>query len=1148
MPALTRIRGFLPYVAMLFFNAFVDLGHKIIIQNSVFKSFDGSTQIVLTAIVNALILLPFILLFTPSGFISDRFAKHRVMQLSAWAVVGLTLAITACYYAGLFWPAFAMTFLLAVQSAIYSPAKYGFIKALVGKEQLAQANGVVQAMTMVAILGGIFAFSVLFEARLSGLALEDPNQIMHAIAPIGWMLVAVACLELAMAYRLPAADAPDPALKLDIPSYLKGRELWKNLAPIRANSTIRLSIIGLSVFWAISQVMLASFPAFAKEHLAIDNTVLIQGMLAASGIGIMIGSLIAGRASKQHIELGVIPLGSLGILLGLTWMTGLESVLAHSLNFLFIGIMGGLFVVPLNALIQFHAPEHQMGKVLAGNNLIQNLWMLGFLLLTVLSSLAGADATWLIGALAVVALIGCGYTLMKLPQSLVRFMLARLLRQRYRLQVQGFEHIPETGGVLMLGNHISWIDWALVQLAMPRPVRFVMHRDIYQRWYLKWFFDLFGVIPIAGGASRSALSEISASLARGEVVCLFPEGTISRNGQLAEFKSGYERAIANCPNARILPFYLRGLWGSQFSRSSQRLKTLRKPRGQRDIIVAFGAPLPHDTRADQLKQRIFDLSLSAWQSHADSFEPLPRAWIDSVKRAPGALCMADSLGVELSAAQALTAAHLIGKRIRRQVPGSVVGLLLPTSCGGVLGNMAALLAGKTLVNLNYTASVDALRSALEQAGIRQVVTSARFLGKLSQRGLDVDRVLEGIERIELESLRAGIGRHAQLLTWLAVRLLPSTLLNLLMAPRTELEDTAAILFSSGSEGAPKGVMLSHRNIMANLKQISDVLNTRDDDVVLASLPLFHAFGLTVTQFMPLIEGMPLIAHPDPTDVVKLAKLTAQYRVTLMCATATFLRLYTKNRKVHPLMLDSLRVVVAGAEKLSPEVRDAFKLKFNKEIYEGYGATETTPVASVNVPDHLDLNYWQAQQGSQPGTVGMPLPGTSFKVVDPDSLEELPTGEAGLVLIGGAQLMQGYLNSPEKTDAVIVERDGLRWYKSGDKGRLDAQGFLTIVDRYSRFAKLGGEMISLGAIEEAARKQLADDTQELVAINLPDEKKGERIVLLLSGEVDTDRLRQQLLQATGNPLMVPAEIRQVAAIPKLGSGKTDYQSARQLALA
>src|SRR5690606_19288771 len=412
MPSLYKLRGMLPYLLAMFLNAFVDLGHKIVIQNTIFKMYDGHVQVILTAIVNGLILLPYILLFSPAGFLSDRFAKNSVMRVSAAAAVVLTLAITASYYLGWFEVAFAMTLLLGVQSAIYSPAKYGYLKPLVGKERLAEGNGVVQAVTIVAILTGTFAFSIVFELWFDRQGAADTRAILRAIAPLGWVLVICSVVEFYLTTRLPVLESGDSALRFSAADYVRGHALRENLDPLRRNQIIRLSIIGLSVFWAVSQVMLAAFPSFAKESLNIHNTVLLQGMLATSGIGIIIGSFLAGRFSQRHIETGLIPLGAAGIAAGLLWLPGLQSVTAHCLNFFLIGMMGGFFIVPLNALIQFHAGEHEMGKVLAANNLVQNIAMLGFLAVTALVATSGIKTSVLLMLIAGVALVGTAYTVL----------------------------------------------------------------------------------------------------------------------------------------------------------------------------------------------------------------------------------------------------------------------------------------------------------------------------------------------------------------------------------------------------------------------------------------------------------------------------------------------------------------------------------------------------------------------------------------------------------------------------------------------------------------------------------------------------------------------------------------------------------------
>ncbi|MFM2482003.1 acyl-[ACP]--phospholipid O-acyltransferase [Celerinatantimonas sp. YJH-8] len=1146
MKGLFQVRGFAAFLAVAFINAFVDLGHKIIIQNTLFKSYDGSQQVLLTAIVNGLILLPFILMFTPAGFLSDRYAKNRVMRVAAALAVGVTLLITWCYYQGFFIAAFVLTFILALQSAIYSPAKYGYIRDIMGVNRLAEGNGWVQAASMIAILSGIVVFSALFETLLPDQASYTPHEVLQIIAPLGWLLVASAILEFVLTLRLPKGHAPAMAQSFQWGNYVTGRTLKQNLTLLAKHRGIWQSILGLTLFWSLSQVMLAVFPAYSKDYLGATNTFWIQATMAMSGIGIMFGSIWANRLSRRQINLALIPVGIAGVAVGLLLLPQTHSFMLLGALFFLIGTSGALFCIPLNALIQFHANEDELGRTLAGNNFIQNIGMLAFLALTVVFSTTRLDVIYLLWALGLIALAGTLTAIRILPEALLRGVVATILKRKYRLNVLGLEHLQQAEkGVLLLGNHISWLDWAMIQMACPRHVHFVMDRTIYQRWYLKWFFDRYRVIPISGGQSRQALGQVSELLNQGEVVCLFPEGAISHLGQLGEFKRGYEKACADAQGV-IVPFYLRGMWGSFFSRSSQKLSQLRRGGLKRDVTIAFGQPLDLQTSADIVKQRVFEMSVTSWNDYTDTLEPLSYAWLKTAKSKPTPWALVDSKGAPLSHHKLLTMTALLRRRIKR-LPGQNLGLLVPTSSPGIAANMAALMAGKTIVNINYTASIEAQLHGVQQADIQSFVTSRRFINQLEKRGVDCQVLLSDKDVFYLEDFREQLGKIEAVATAVMAKVLPTRCLQWLWCQPRDLDDTAAILFSSGSEGTPKGVMLSHRNIMANIRQVSDVLNVREDDRIMATLPLFHAFGLTVTGLLPLLEGIPAICHPDPTDGLNIARAVAKYEATLMCATSTFLRLYTRNRRVHPLMFSSLRAVVSGAEKLDPQVRDAFANRFGKMVLEGYGTTETTPVASVNLPGYIDRDTAQVQEAARPGTVGMALPGTTFRIVDPDTLQTLPIREDGLILIGGAQIMKGYLNDPEKTAEVIVEIDGLRWYKTGDKGHLDEDGYLTVVDRYSRFAKLGGEMVSLGAVERQILSIMPSADLSLVAVNVPDEKKGEKVIVLVAGETEPETIRQSLLEAKMPALMMPSEIIVVEELPVLGSGKVDFKAAKQLAL-
>ena len=536
-------------------------------------------------------------------------------------------------------------------------------------------------------------------------------------------------------------------------------------------------------------------------------------------------------------------------------------------------------------------------------------------------------------------------------------------------------------------------------------------------------------------------------------------------------------------------------------------------------------------------------SFAEWQDYPSKLDPIHVAWLKSAKKSKTAFAVADIEGVEISHKKFLTGVLLFSKKIEAYSPEQNVGLLLPSSGGGAIASIAILSLGKTLVNLNFTAGKKALSSAAKQAEVKHIYTSRKFLDKMSERGMNLESYFPESKLLMLEDIKEEISTLSRISTLLKAIILPVSMIQKSYFKNVSMNDTAAILFSSGSEGSPKGVELSHSNIAANAKQAAIELGAVESDVIMSTLPTFHAFGFAITTLMPLSEGIPIVCHADPKDVSTIASGIQKYSGTILVGTPTFLRMYTISKKVTPESIQSLRLVVAGAEKLRSEVRDGFEAKFKMSVYEGYGTTETSPGASVNLPD-IQSPF---KLRNRPGTVGKAFSGTEFRIVDPDSLDPMPTGQDGLILIGGPQIMKGYLKMPEKTAEVIELIDGYRWYRTGDKGHLDEDGFLTIVDRYSRFAKIGGEMISLTTVEEEILEVCNDKDLEIAATCLPDQRKGEKIVLLATNNLDKNQLKKLLSDAKVNPLYYPAQVLMVEEIPKLGSGKTDFGATKKIAL-
>jgi len=583
----------------MFINAFVDLGHKIIIQSVIFKTYTGQDLIIYTAIINSLILWPFLLLFTTSGFLSDKYSKPQIMKVSALAAIIITLGITYCYYNGWYQTAFFMTFILAIQSAIYGPAKYGYLKEFLGKEELSKGNGWVQSVTIVAILSGTVVFSNLFEQGLSGNSFTGPEDLLPHIAYLGWIFVGLSIIEFGLCFVLPKIRETNVNLKLDKNKFFKGIYLVNNLREIFSNSKLWVPMLALSVFWAVSQLLIATFPAHAKNTLGILDASKVQEILALSIIGIIIGSIIPSINSINRVRSEYILIGSIGIILSLFILPSLSNITTISICFLVFVISAGLIIVPLNVSMQLASDEDKLATVLAGYSWLEKLAMMLMLFTTIALAHYGINSVGILYFAAILSLLGLTYASIKYFGLKRRIIVILLTFLRYDISAIQSANVPKTGGVLVAGNHVSFLDWLLVQIVLERPIQFIMDDSYYRSKIGKFIFDFFKVIPIRLKHSKDAILQANQALANGGVVCIFPEGEITSSESMSSVKSGYQRIVEGT-NAKIVPFYIYGMSGSRFSR----IKTDKTSWLRRKVRLSFGKNVPLDISTEDLKIKI----------------------------------------------------------------------------------------------------------------------------------------------------------------------------------------------------------------------------------------------------------------------------------------------------------------------------------------------------------------------------------------------------------------------------------------------------------------------------------------------------------------------------------------------------------------
>lgn len=1011
-----KFPGLQPFLWTQFLGAFNDNVFKIVVSFLAMEALGGVDGV---ALVGAVFILPFLLFSGYAGHLADRYSKRAVLVWMKWLeVAAMALAVPALLtgHLGLL---LTVLFLMAAQSTFFSPAKFGILPELLPIRELSRANGLLEMSTFVAIIAGTSIGGLVFAAW------RDTPVV------IGGVQLLLAALGLWTSTRIPHLAPVSSGRAMSVAPWT---EILVGLRELLRDRTLWMTAVGTAFFWFLGALLQLALLPYATTTLGANEAAATQ-LYAALAIGIGAGSLMAGRLSGNHIEFGLVPLGSLGMaVFSLALAAASPSYWWSAVALMALGFSGGFFIVPLKALLQHRPAPDQRGRILATGNVLQTV---GILLASVVLWVFGTRLAWPIpsifaaaGAFTFVAGI---YALLTLPAFFIRFTLWMLTHTVYRITVVGQQHVPHDGPALLICNHVSMIDGALVGASVQRFVRFLMHGPYFRLPGIHFVMSRLHAIPITAGDKADvdrAIARARQELLDGHIVCIFVEGAVSRTGNLLPFRPGFQRILEGI-DVPVIPVYLDRVWGSVFSFKRGKFFWKRPERLPYPVTVAYGAPLPSTLGLQDARLAISELGTEALRHRLSPTSQLHTAFIRTAREHWSRPAVADSTGQRLTYGRLLTATLLLGRVIRARTTGQTrVGLLLPASVGGAVANIATLMAGRVPVNLNYTTGADAMATAKAAASISTVITSRQFV--------DHAGFTATADMVYLEDLHASITERRRLFGLLRARLTPQRLLRASVGdPHWMATSPATIVVSSGRTGVPKGVVLTHGSLLSNVESLAQVFHMQEDDCVVGVLPFFHAFGLTGTLWFPLLQGCAVAYHQNPLDAKIVGELAERVRGSMLVCTPTFA--HSCLQRCTPEQFAHLRYAIVGAEKLPAAVATAFVETFGLGLLEGYGCTEMSPVVAANVPDVQVAG--RTQVGTKPGSVGHPIPGVAAKVVDPHTGDGPLINRDGLLLVKGPNMMSGYLNDAARTSAVM--RDG--WYVTGDIARIDEDGFIFITD-------------------------------------------------------------------------------------------------------
>jgi acyl-[acyl-carrier-protein]-phospholipid O-acyltransferase / long-chain-fatty-acid--[acyl-carrier-protein] ligase len=1079
----------------------------------------------LSALAGALFIAPYILLSATAGKLADRFSKPRVILIYKLAEVLLMAAAAAAFLTESVAGLLVVLTGLGVQATLFGPVKYGLLPEHLSEDELVAGNGVIEATTFLSIVCGTVAGGALI-------------LLTHGTAWVGAVGFALALLGLFAALKIPASPAADPSLRVTPNLFAETWRLTRHAASIRP---IWLSILGLSWFWTMGATLLTEFPVVARDTLGSDGTVLTL-LLAVFAIGVGVGSTQCARLLHGEVSARLVPFAAFGISV-FCWDFASAAASAGTIktaavalssfagwrmivDLFLLAACGGLFSVPLYAIIQGRAAVSERSRMIAANNIMNALFMVAGAAAAAALAALGLAAPAVLRIAAVANLVVAMWIVRILPHEVYRAILRWYFTRLHGLEVRGLENYRAAGDrVVIVANHQSYLDACLIAACLPDNPTFAIHTAQAAKWYFKPFLAAVETFPVDVQSPYSVKRMVEAVRDRGHKLMIFPEGRMTRTGGLMKIYEG-AAMVADKSRARVVPVSIEGLQFSRFGRMRGRLRLRWFPPVRLNIqpSITLAPPASESLTPRQRREvtgrALYDAMVDAHFRSKETGKGLFVAMLDARNAHGPRTIIAEGIErVPVSYNRLLAGSAALGRALAAAAPGEThVALLMPNAVASLVAFMGLQAFGIVPCLLNISAGAAPMLSACRSAGVRTVISSRAFVEK-GRLAKTVERMSEEMRFVWLEDVRDSIGIHAKLRAridaWRARRL-PGAL--------TDPDAPAAVLFTSGSEGAPKGVLLSHRNLLANCAQIASIIDFHGGDIVFNAMPMFHAFGLTGGIILPMISGVRTFHYPTPLHYRIVPALIYDTDATICFGTDTFLNGWA--RYAHPYDFYAMRYIFAGAEKLREETRHLFADRFGVRVLEGYGATETSPVLALNT----------AMQ-SRPSTVGRLLPGIAWRLAPVAGIEA-----GGRLHVRGPNVMLGYLR--ESAPSVPEPpQDG--WYDTGDIVSVDAAGFATIVGRAKRFAKIGGEMVSMTAAE-ALVTSLWPEAQHAV-ISLPDPRKGESLLLVTTRRNADSRDILALARSRLIPeIMVPRAVFYVPSVPLLGTGKIDYPAVQRIA--